>query len=187
MSLRTFTAAAAATLLLAVSASIVSAEDLSVGSLTIADPWVRAAPPNAPTAGGFLVVTNNGDTADRLVAASSPISETMQIHSMEMKDGVMVMRALRAGLEIPPGETVTLAPGGFHIMFIGLKQSPKEGDTVPVTLTFANAGDLGVDFPVQPIGAKTAPMAHDRGDAGGDMDDGAMDSDMHGDMDGDMQ
>ncbi len=148
-----------------------AAETITLGSLTISAPWVRATPPNAPAGGGFLTITNTG-AADRLIAVASDASDKTEIHEMSVVNGVMKMRALPDGLEIPTGETVTLAPGGFHIMFVGLKAPFKEGGTVMATLTFENAGTVEIPFTIEKIGARgpagTGDVGHgcDHGDHG---------------------
>ena len=119
------------------------------GDLNISLPFTRATLPNAPVGGGFLTIENTGTEADRLVSVTSTVAGATQIHEMAMQGDVMKMRELTDGLEIPAGETVVLAPGGFHIMFMGLKQAFVEGETVAVTLTFEKAGAVEVRLPVQ--------------------------------------
>tara|TARA_R100000935_G_scaffold61_1_gene223 strand:- start:394 stop:918 length:525 start_codon:yes stop_codon:yes gene_type:complete len=129
----------------------------TLGDLTIAGTFTRATLPNAPVAGGFLTVTNAGAVDDTLIGASSSIAGDTQIHEMAMQGDVMKMRELPAGLPIPAGETVTLQPGGFHLMFMDLNQPLVEGEAVTVTLTFETAGEIDV---VLPVGATAAKMAH---------------------------
>ena len=97
-----------------------AAHDYKLGALEIGQPWARATPPTAPTGGGYLSVKNTGTTPDRLMSASSPAAGAVQVHEMKMDGNVMRMRELDGPLEIKPGETVTLAPGGMHLMMIGL-------------------------------------------------------------------
>lgn len=121
---------------------------LALGDIAITGPFTRATLPNAPVAGGFLTLTNNGAEDDRLVAVTTPVAQEGQIHEMAMENDIMKMRQLPDGLVIPAGESVTLAPGGLHLMFMGLKQPLVEGEAVPVTLTFETAGEITVDLPV---------------------------------------
>ncbi|WP_150524394.1 copper chaperone PCu(A)C [Roseibium sediminis] len=151
-------ATAAAFTLLSVSAQ---AEHIKVGDLTVSKAWTRATPPNAKAGAGFVTVTNNGSEADRLVGVSSAVAERTEIHEMAVVDGVMKMRELETGVEIPAGETVTLKPGGLHIMFMGLKGKFIENEDVPVTLTFEKAGTVDVHLAVAPMGSKE--MSHDHG------------------------
>lgn len=101
------------------------------------------------TGAAFFTVTNNGSEADRLVAASSPVAQVVEIHEIKDNNGVKEMRPLENGLELPAGETVKLAPGGYHIMMIGLTQDLTAGMTFELTLTFEKAGDVLVTVPVQ--------------------------------------
>ncbi len=138
--------------------------DIKIGNLIITQPWSREAPPSAKVAGAYLTIRNNGTTPDRLLTVESQISDVTEIHEMSHANGVMKMQKLEAGLEIKPGETVQLAPGGFHVMFMGLKQTPKAGTNVPATLVFEKAGRVAVAFEIQPIGAAkpvTANPAHE--------------------------
>jgi len=129
------------------------AHDYKIGSLEIAHPWARATPPSAPAGGGFLKITNTGTTPDRLVSATSPGAEIVQVHEMKMDGSVMRMREVEKGLEIPPGGSVTLAPGGYHLMMMGLKAPFKQGASVPVTLVFEKAGKIDVELAVEAMGA----------------------------------
>ncbi|MDP1751237.1 MAG: copper chaperone PCu(A)C [Reyranella sp.] len=130
-----------------------AARDYKVGALEISQPWTRATPPTAPTGGGFLTVTNKGTTPDRLVAVRSPASDKVEVHEMKMDGNVMRMREVEKGLEIPAGATVTLKPGGFHIMFMGLKAPFAKDTKVPLTLVFEKAGSLDVELAVEAMGA----------------------------------
>ena len=130
-----------------------AARDYQLGALEISAPWARATPPSAPAGGGFLKITNTGSTSDRLVAASSPAAELVQVHEMKMDGNVMRMREVEKGLEIPAGGSVTLAPGGLHLMMMGLKGPLKQGATVLVTLVFEKAGKIDVELTVEAIGA----------------------------------
>lgn len=128
-----------------------------VGDLTVASPWTRATPGGAKIAGGYLKITNNGKSPDRLVSVTSAGADRVEIHEMSMTDGVMKMRPLTDGLTIKPGETVELKPAGFHMMFMGIKQPLKQGDTLKATLKFEKAGTLDVSFSVNAIGATGEP------------------------------
>ena len=141
------------TALLAAYALPAQAADVMLGHLKISAPWARATPKGASVGGGYLTITNMGSQSDRLIGGSAAICKSVQVHEMKMDNGVMKMRELANGLEIKPGQTVTLAPGGYHIMFMGLKQPLKKGEHVKVTLQFAKAGKVEVDFTVEGIGA----------------------------------
>jgi uncharacterized protein YcnI/copper(I)-binding protein len=133
-------------------------ESYSIGDLRVTAPWTRATPGGAKIAGGYLTITNTGKEPDRLMSASTAVADHAEIHEMSMIDNVMKMRPLPNGLTIKPGETVALKPGGYHMMFMGLKQQLKQGDTISATLVFEKAGKIDVIFNVSGIGASQAPM-----------------------------
>ena len=149
--------------LLAVSAIALpaAAHELKVGSLELTNLWARATPPAAAAGGGFLTITNTGSEDDTLIAMSTPVSAKGELHMMEVKDGVMKMREVEGGIALPAGKTVTLAPGGLHLMFIGLKEPLKDGGKVPVTLTFAKAGTVETFLHIMPIGSQGPSAAAD--------------------------
>jgi copper(I)-binding protein len=148
------------------------AADVIVGSLTVSSAWTRATPKGAPVGAGYLTITNNGAAPDRLVGGTSDIAARFEIHEMTMDNGVMRMRPIAQGLEIKPGETAALKPGGSHVMFVGLKSQLMQGQHVKATLTFEKAGKVDVDFTVEGIGAMNAneqtmdnePTMHDMSD-----------------------
>jgi copper(I)-binding protein len=124
-----------------------------LGGLTVTSPWTRATPGGAQIAGGYLKITNTGAASDRFLGAKSDVTDHVEIHEMSMSDGVMKMRPLPNGLEIKPGETVELKSGGYHLMFMDLKQPLKPGDSFKARLQFEKAGSLDVDFNVNALGA----------------------------------
>ncbi len=130
-----------------------SARDYKAGDLQIGQPWARATPHGAKVAGGFVTVVNAGTAADRLVSATAEIAEHAEIHEMSMKDGVMTMRPLADGVAVPAGGELALRPGGYHLMFVGLKRMLKQGESFAGTLTFEKAGTVEVSFQVEAIGA----------------------------------
>src|ERR1700728_165584 len=130
-----------------------SATDYDVGSIHISQPWSRATPKGASAGAAYMTLTNNGKTPDRVNCVSSDASAECQIHSMTMDNGVMQMRPVEGGLEIKPGETVTLKPGSFHMMLVNLKHPLEQGNTVRATLKYNTAGPVDVDYPIAAIGA----------------------------------
>ena len=133
------------------------------GQIEIGHPWSRAAPAGV-TGAGYLTLTNKGATADRLVGGRAEIARTVEIHTSTMEDGVMRMRPLPA-VEVAPGVEVKLAPGGMHLMLIGLKQPLVAGSRVPMTLVFEKAGEVQVELAVEAAGARAAPT-HDHNHGG---------------------
>ncbi len=126
-----------------------SAHAYEIGALHVGHPWARPTPNGARTAEGFVTVTNTGKTPDRLLGGSSPEFQAIEPHSMSMTGGIMRMRALPDGFLIAPGATLTLAPGGDHLMLVGPAHPLKAGDHVPATLKFEHAGTVKVYFNVQ--------------------------------------
>lgn len=135
-------------------------------SVKVEQAWARATPGAVKTGAIYLTITNTGTTPDTLEgAASTPAAEHADLHEMKMENGVMEMRPVPS-LTIDPGKSVVLAPGGYHLMLTGLKAPLKEGETVPLTLTFAHAGAQQVTASVAKVGAM---HAGDRSAAGGSM------------------
>ena len=143
------------------------AQDYTLGSLKIHDPWARATPKGAPVGGGYVSITNTGTTSDRLVGGTTDVSKGFEVHEMSMDKGIMRMRPLPNGLEIKPGQTVTLSPSGYHIMFTGLKAPLTQGGHIDATLKFENAGEVKVQFAIAGIGAMAPDGAQPSGAMGG--------------------
>ena len=159
------TALAAAALLSAVITA--NAHDYEVVNVEIGHPWSRATLPNAPVAGGYMTITNTGTAADRLIGGATPAAADVQIHEMTMDGDVMKMRQIEGGLEIPAGETVTLAPGGFHLMLTKPVKRLMEGDRVPLTLRFEKAGTVEVELVVDKPNARGPEGAAPEGEHAG--------------------
>jgi periplasmic copper chaperone A len=140
-------------LLVAAVAAPAQAEEVKAGDLVISQGWSRATPKGAKIGSGYLTIENKGATSDRLVAVSADVAGKVEVHEMAMKNGVMTMRPAD-GLAIDPGKTVKLAPGGYHLMMFDLKSPLKQGDTLPITLTFEKAGKVNVSLAVEGIGAQ---------------------------------
>lgn len=132
-----------------------NSQDYSKGTLTVERPWTRATPQGASVAAGYLVIENRGAALDRLISVSVPadVAGRAEIHEMAVQDGVMRMRPLPRGIEIAPGFTVKLEPGGLHLMFLDLKRPLAKGDRFKGTLKFERAGDVEVEFVTEAMGA----------------------------------
>ena len=139
--------------LLFVMAHAISAHEFKAGTIAIDHPWSREAPQGARVAAGYVVLRNSGSEPDRLVSATGDIAGRTEIHEMAVDDkGVMTMRPLAEGIEIPAGGEVELAPRSYHIMFMDLQRAPKEGESFAGTLTFEKAGTVDVEFSVDAMG-----------------------------------
>ncbi len=98
----------------------------------------------------YLTITNHGTAPERLVGAKTDVAKTVEIHEMAEKDGVMQMRPLAHGLEIPAGQTIELKPKSYHLMLIGLTRDLKPGDQYELTLVFERAGEVVLTVDVRP-------------------------------------
>jgi copper(I)-binding protein len=130
----------------------VMAQTASVGSIKVENAYTRATAPGQQVAGGFLKIENKG-AADQLVSASSPAAGEVQLHEMAMDGNVMKMRQVK-DIAVPAGGAVELKPGSYHLMFMNLKGPFAAGQSVPVKLKFAKAGEVEVNMPVNAMGAQ---------------------------------
>lgn len=128
------------------------AKDVTVGSLTLSQPWARATPPSAPVGGGYVTIVNRGNEADVLVSIKSQIADRVEIHESTTDGGVMRMRQVDR-LPIAPGQTIVFKPGGLHMMFLKPKSPLRQGNRFAADLTFEKAGAVTVEFEILGIGA----------------------------------
>ena len=138
------------------------------GTLEMYKPWARSSAHLLPDslAGAFLAITNRGPDDDRLVAASSPLAERIELYGIKVVGADIDMRPLARGVALQAGHTTVLKPRGYHLLLQGVKAPLAEGSTLPVTLTFEKAGAVTVEFAVeQPglIGAAVLNEEHHRG------------------------
>lgn len=129
-----------------------TAHEIKKGDLVIAAPWSRATPAGASVAAGYLVITNKGVTAERLVSFTTDLAGQPEVHEMTNEGGVMKMRPLAKGLVIPAGATVKLEPGGYHLMLMQLKKPLAAGQRYKASLVFEKAGAVEVEFEVRAMG-----------------------------------
>lgn len=142
-------------------AESLAAPTVDVHGLKIKAPWARETPPSAKVGAGFLTIVNTTKAPDRLVGASAPAAAAkVEIHETIMSDNVAQMRPLVGGLVIPPGATVTLKPGSYHIMFVDLKAPFVKGERIKATLDFEKAGKVDVEFTVRGVGAGAPQDMH---------------------------
>lgn len=127
--------------------------------VSIQDPYVRLVPPGIKTTGAFMLIANTGAKDVTLVTAESGVAQTVQLHTHINEDGVMKMRQV-AGIDVKAKGQTELKPGSFHIMLIDLKSELKEGDRIPITLTFSDGQKKSVEAEVRKL-PMAMPMGHD--------------------------
>jgi periplasmic copper chaperone A len=129
----------------------------ALAQVQIEQPWTRATAPGAQVAGGYMTIRNAG-AADKLISVSSPAAAKVELHVHINDNGVMKMREVPGGYDIPAKGAFELKPGGAHLMFMDLKTPLKEGDKVPVKMKFEKAGEVSAEFQVGGLGASSMPM-----------------------------
>lgn len=128
-------------------------------TIEIKHAWSRATPKGSPIAAGYLTIENQGGEPDRLLGARSDIARKVELHTTSVQNGVTSMKPVDDGLPIPANGSVTLRPGGNHMMFIGLSAPLAEGKQVAIELIFEKAGTMAVDMDIASIGSLTPPAA----------------------------
>lgn len=129
-------------------ASFIAPQAGADSTLAVREAYVRAAPPGQPHGAAFMTLINTGSTARALVGASSPVSTVVELHTHRHEDGMMRMRRLER-IDIPAQGQTVLAPGGLHLMLIGLRQALQPGDQVALTLVFDDGQQLALELPVR--------------------------------------
>ncbi len=138
-------------------AGVPLSQAIAADGVTVQQAWARASAGPANTSAAYVTLMG-GDQADGLVGASTPVAATAEVHETTNDNGVMKMRPV-ATVPIPPHQMVTLSPGGYHIMMMGLKQKLVAGESFALTLTFSHTAPITVQVKVQAVGS-TPPMNH---------------------------
>lgn len=120
------------------------AHEYAQGDIRIIKPWSRPLPAVSTNGAAYMTLMNKGDAPDRLASISTPAAMKAELHDHTMEGGVMKMRRIEA-VEIVPGESSVLQPGGLHIMLIGLEEPLVDGGSFPLTLEFERAGSVEVE------------------------------------------
>jgi copper(I)-binding protein len=130
-------------------------------SVTASNAWAPPSLAGAHNGVAYLTLANAGAVPDRLLSASTPVAKRAELHRSEMRDGVMTMRP-EGALALAPGERVTLAPGGLHLMLLGLERPLAAGERFPITLAFEHRPPLTIDCTVAagPRGDHPAGLSH---------------------------
>ncbi|WP_301101012.1 copper chaperone PCu(A)C [Propionivibrio sp.] len=129
-------------------------------ALQVNDPYVRLAPPSAPASAAFMVISNSGSADRKLIKAESPAAKTVELHSHISENGVMKMRQV-PGIDIKANARAELKPGSYHIMLIDMKQALKEGEVIPITLSFDDGSKMQINAPVRKQTTMPADKAMD--------------------------
>lgn len=125
-----------------------AADSATVSGLIIRESWARETVEGAPTGAVYFTIRNDGGEPDSLLSAETEVAERAEIHGHVHEGDMMRMRRLET-LEIAPGDSVALSPGGNHLMLFGLKRSLHPGDRFMLVLDFANAGQIEVPVEVR--------------------------------------
>lgn len=133
---------------------------VNVGSLVITDHYIRATPPKAKVAAGYLTIENTGSNSETLLGGEVEFARKVEVHEMKMTDGVMKMRPLRNGITIQPGEIVTLKSGADHLMFMQINEPMVEGDVHEIKLLFEEAGEVEILFRVGSRSSRDSHSGH---------------------------
>jgi periplasmic copper chaperone A len=142
------------------------AHDVTSGDLQIIHPSIPQPAASAKAAGGFMAIVNTGSEPDRLIGIETDFAAKATVHESRVDaDGIGTMEPV-AALEIPPGETVNLEHGGYHIMFMGLKTKLTEGEMHKATLIFEHAGRVEIEFMIDPLTGTGDGMDHSKMDMG---------------------
>ncbi len=141
-------------IIVAAAALLASSPALAAPGIAVDHPWIRATPPGAITAAGYMVLNNRGATADRLMGGATDAARNVTIHQTVVSQGVAKMSATPS-LAIGAGRAIAFKPGGYHLMLVGLKAPLTVGQVVKVTLTFERGGAMTVPFVVE---QPAAPM-----------------------------
>lgn len=125
-------------------------------AIQVVGAYARATPPGQPNGAVFMEVNNGTDADHALAGAESPAAEAVELHGHRMEGGMMRMRREQR-IDLPAGETVAFAPGGLHLMLIGLSRQLEPGQHVELTLIFEDGSRVQVEAPVRPIEAEVGP------------------------------
>lgn len=150
-------------LALLLASGAVHAQDYAIGALKISHPWTPATSESAKDAPGYVTIINTGREPDRLKGGSFAEAAHVEVHAGPRQGGAAQMAPAQGGLVIAPGETVTLRPGGDHLMFVGLRSPLERGATKQAILQFERSGALEVDFTVEGSAGKANGGRHPHG------------------------
>ncbi len=137
-----------------------SSDAMAHGKIMVKSPWARAS--IGKNGAAYVTVVNHGKTADKLVGAAAPVAKRVELHTHKMDNGIMRMRHVKS-IPLPANGSVTLKPGGHHVMMMGLTKKLKKGEEFPLTLIFEKAGKKTVSVKILHAGALDNPTGHHHG------------------------
>jgi copper(I)-binding protein len=122
------------------------------GEMNVRHPWTRATLPGASVAAGYLEIRNSGREPDRLLGASTPLAERVELHVVAREGNIVRMQEVER-LEVPARERLVLRPRASHLMLVNIRRAFVAGERIPLTLRFERAGEVEVQLEVQPPGS----------------------------------
>lgn len=131
----------------------------AVDDVAVEGAYVRAVPPGQSNSAAFMKISNQGAAAHALVGGSTPAAKALELHTHTMEGGMMRMRQVEK-IDLPAGDTVSLQPGGLHLMLIGLQQKLVPMESVPITLRFEDGSEKTLEVPIHKLQMKMQPMDH---------------------------
>ncbi len=130
-------------------ASLAFTHEYKSGRILVVHPYATPTMPGATAGTAYMKIINGGKRPIRLMSASTPMAASVEFHSMTMTNGIMRMRPVAAGILLPRHGEVRFAPGGFHMMLVGLKKPLAEEEMVPLTLHFKGAPDVKIELYIE--------------------------------------
>lgn len=151
---------------LAFGAAIALSTPSFADSIMVQEPWARETPASASTGAAYMVIINHGDTSETLVGGESDVAERIEVHAHEMTDGVMKMRQVEGGVDLPAGGDVALEPGGLHLMLMGLQAPLAEGERFSLTLVFESGMRIETEVDITDIRGPARTEGHETDHSG---------------------
>ena len=147
-------------------ATVLMTTSAFAADITVSKPWARASAGMANAGAAFMMINNAAASDDTLVAAKADVAKRIELHTHTMVDGVMKMRQVEGGINIPANGSQMLKPGSYHVMLMGLVAPLKEGSSFPLTLSFKSGATVALNVEVMSPKAMGAAMGHGHDDKG---------------------
>lgn len=121
--------------------------------IKVMEPWSRPSPMTAGNGAVYMMLMNEGGSADTLLSVETGVAEVVELHETKMENDVMKMSPIEGGIQVPGGGSAELKPGGMHVMLINLKEELVPGEMVELTLNFEKSGAMKVEAEIREMGA----------------------------------